>query len=494
MGKAKVISGGPSGRYTIEIDTGEALRVKRIALFSEALVKATAKRDEANVRLIAADAKVADAATKVHLAISALVAAQAAATSADQWADEQWAYLEAAQTHRTFKGAAAIIRREVATYNLVIKLRNEDIARWNAVVAVTQKKAWCVDLTEDASGFVATADIPGESELMLIAPGGRKPTTGDGTFVSRELLTSEHAFFNAAILPGVQKYKPTYRWGTITSIERATDRCNLTLDDAKSSAQRLSVNQASTLENVPIQYMTCNSLAFEVGDRVVVQFVTWDWAQPRVIGFLDNPRSCGWACVGARQEGASGVAIFFATTDQEQIDTLLASTALNWSAKVSNGPSDFRPVDERNWPGHSVTMPDDVSDISFDYLNDTVTFTKFHAKNIAPGTNDSVTVGGLACRPGYIPGLTLPPEYVGVVLFRVSAYRFDAPSFIGDLPDEWAEVLVKVGTKVIFNVAARAANHPGMPITIDISGGNLPIVAELPVGRFPHTLYVETLP
>jgi len=38
--------------------------------------------------------------------------------------------------------------------------------------------------------------------------------------------------------------------------------------------------------------MTCHANAFEIDDRVVVQFTAGDWAQPRVIGFLDNPKPC----------------------------------------------------------------------------------------------------------------------------------------------------------------------------------------------------------
>jgi hypothetical protein len=38
--------------------------------------------------------------------------------------------------------------------------------------------------------------------------------------------------------------------------------------------------------------MTCNADAFEVGDRVVVEFIGQDWENPRVVGFLDNPKRC----------------------------------------------------------------------------------------------------------------------------------------------------------------------------------------------------------
>jgi hypothetical protein len=52
------------------------------------------------------------------------------------------------------------------------------------------------------------------------------------------------------------------------------------------------VNQASTLTGIAVEYMSCNAEAFEVGDRVVVQFSGQNWASQKVIGFVDNPRPC----------------------------------------------------------------------------------------------------------------------------------------------------------------------------------------------------------
>ena len=83
-----------------------------------------------------------------------------------------------------------------------------------------------------------------------------------------------------------------YRVGKITSL--SGDNCSITLDDALSSQQSLDINQSATLQSVPIVYMTENGSAFEVDDRVVVEFQGQDWTQPRVIGFESNPRS-GWS-------------------------------------------------------------------------------------------------------------------------------------------------------------------------------------------------------
>jgi hypothetical protein len=160
-------------------------------------------------------------------------------------------------------------------------------------VCIEQRNAWCVDHTENGSGVVATADIPGESDLILIAPGCREWNENDGQFRERDLLSPEQCYYNAAVLPTWQKYMPTYRWGTITSINRGANSANVSLFNSTSSAQRINVVLDDTLTNVQFSYMTCHHAAFEVGDDVVVRFILQSPDLPVIIGFVDNPRQCG---------------------------------------------------------------------------------------------------------------------------------------------------------------------------------------------------------
>jgi len=128
--------------------------------------------------------------------------------------------------------------------------------------------------------------------------------------------TPEQLFFNVATLPGWQKWMPMYRVGTITSISYEDDTASVDLDEARSSAtgigssgspttntdwggpegdpRGLRVNQGMPLDQIPVVYMECNADAFEVGDRVLVEFVDQDWDGARVIGFESNPKPCGW--------------------------------------------------------------------------------------------------------------------------------------------------------------------------------------------------------
>jgi hypothetical protein len=143
-------------------------------------------------------------------------------------------------------------------------------------------------------------------------------------------------YFNAAILPGWQKFFPTYRLGVITNIDTAADEADVLLDDALSSAQGLNINQADVLRDVPIEYLDCNAAAFEEGDRVVVKFESQDWDQPKIIGFEKEPRSCGlpiWAAL-------VGVSEF--------------NVGLNRVVKLSQN---LTPLEDDTWPGVFLRKP-----------------------------------------------------------------------------------------------------------------------------------------
>jgi|GEM_PF-4764971 len=156
-------------------------------------------------------------------------------------------------------------------------------------------EAWCADFTKDLSGVVKTVEVPGESAAIQISPGyngaAEYVASEAGQLVPTVTQGAAQTFYNLAILPGWQKWKPTFRYGIITS--KTGDVCNVNLEAAQSSQQHLNVNQSTTLSNVQIDYMTCNGAAFSVGDVVLVKFVGQNWNEPRVIGFKKNPKPCG---------------------------------------------------------------------------------------------------------------------------------------------------------------------------------------------------------
>lgn len=302
MGYALIVSGGTDGRYTISLDIGEAERAALVARFTSQYDLAQAKLAAAEAELTTKTTALDEATLTYNEATTAYIellrgevvggAPEELAAIFTEYQEAQAAYIGARTAH-----AAALANRNALSFS-ASRLANS-LAAWQAQVLTETRQAWCADLTEDATGYVATMEIPGESELILIAPGGRVPVLAtDGYLRSRGLMAPWQAYFNAAILPGWQKFKPTYRWGTITALDVDADTATVSLAEARSSAQMLLVNQATTLIGIPVVYMECNADAFQIGDSVVVEFQGKDWAAPRVIGFVDNPRQCiAWPIV-----------------------------------------------------------------------------------------------------------------------------------------------------------------------------------------------------
>ena len=172
-------------------------------------------------------------------------------------------------------------------------LNNEDV------------EIWCVDLSDDLDGFVGTLEVAGErprfgqAANMLIHANSLESNEGAAIFHSdrdgmiQPVISSDPWgwFVNVCRFPGWQKWLARFRLGIITTKPTA-DTANVKLDVARSSVRGYDVNQTETLQNVPINYMSCNGAIFEVGDRVVIEFINRDWETPKIIGFTDNPRAC----------------------------------------------------------------------------------------------------------------------------------------------------------------------------------------------------------
>lgn len=293
MGRATIISGGLNGRYLIEMDYGMAVRDAKVAKLTAQLVELESRREFQQGQVdgfqggLDSFGPEIDALINEYVVLSNAVPRNQAALEAKKKQID-------AKTVQIIKQRVWLADAEsklAATQGQIVAATAEKTALL-ALAITEQRPAWCADFTEDAAGLVATLDVPGESALILVAPDGRAPTVDDGALTAREIQSPAQVYWNAAVLPGWQKFKPTYRWGTITALNVGTDRASVTLAPAVSSAQGLDVNQAEALENVPVVYMTCNAGAFEVGDRCIVKFEGQDWSAPKVVGFLDNPKPC----------------------------------------------------------------------------------------------------------------------------------------------------------------------------------------------------------
>lgn len=289
MGYCKILSGGTDGRYNIELDFGEAQKDAIMAALNTAINKN-------DLDILQTEDEIAQAQAQEQALGRELLRLQdaLAAGTARQKAEATIEYPKRVAELAQLKVQNEPLRGTLRQLKFVRASLRKQAQQFNLFQPVERRQAWCTDLTEDraAGSYVGTLEVKGEPDLVLIQPGARAWLPTDGRVTGRDIMSPWQAYWNAAVLPGWQKWKPTYRWGTISSINYSNDTCSVSLAVATSSAQRLGVNQESSLSNVPISYMTCNAQAFEEGDRVIVRFSGQDWAAPLVIGFLDNPKGC----------------------------------------------------------------------------------------------------------------------------------------------------------------------------------------------------------
>lgn len=408
MGYGLIVAGGPEGRYTLELDRGEAQRLALVAALTAQAGRLQTDRDELLAKVAEADAKEAAQQALVAAAYDAY-AALANGLPAGALPPESTVLANAIALLKQLQMAHGPLRLRLAATEFDLAATARQLNEWQTFPAVVQSQAWCCDYTETAGGYVATVEIPGEPALTLVAPGGRpwaqgdgtiteerkaaalawvggrlgtaqaalddvesqitaaeaaqttlaanlssaqtaylavqnattdaavkratkalsdkqfelsglrvrrvglakrvtelqqqqaywtarpasaEPDVGDGYVRARELMSPAQAFFNAALLPGWQRWRPTYRWGVLSGINWDDDTADVQLAEALSSAQRLPVNHAASLSAVPVSYMHCDARCFSLGERVVVRFRGQEWSEPEVIGYLDTPRPC----------------------------------------------------------------------------------------------------------------------------------------------------------------------------------------------------------
>lgn len=287
MGKARILQAHGEGRYTIEI--------------IEARERAESAKRQAEARIQTLNAEVNQLDAKIQAAQQAVDQAALEQNAAiEQWqqevAEQGGSSVDLDAFARKLLGAAGkrdALRTEKRSKELRIAADQALVARINALPPLRQMQAWCADYTEDLSDVVATAEVPGELASVIIKPGfenaNQWSATADGAIQPALAGTPASVFYNLAMTPGWQKWRPIYRTATITSIDG--DTCSITLDAAASSQQGLSVNAQSSYSNVPILYMDCNGAVFEQGDRVLVAFAG-NVEGPTVVGFEKAPREC----------------------------------------------------------------------------------------------------------------------------------------------------------------------------------------------------------
>jgi hypothetical protein len=307
MGKARIISQIEPGRYKIELDNGTLKRDDRIAeinflLQGEqlALLEATATIIELQNQL---NAKVA----ALNVLINELNNPPDPDPNSDPEGEEgdeveevldiservNAAVVEVEQDRRTLDRAERQ-KSDLIMKGAELRLRKANLEKLETDAVI---EAWCTDGEPDMSGEVGTAEVPGEPLMpILIKPGfgggAVYDQARDGQMIERLLMSGAQAYLNAALLPGWQRWKPTYRFGAITAIDRDAGTCSIQLEPTRSSAQNLVINPSGMIHGVKAKYQDCDMDVFEEGDEVLIEMQSKSWAEPLVIGFKSDPRPC----------------------------------------------------------------------------------------------------------------------------------------------------------------------------------------------------------
>ena len=327
MGKARVVSGGTDGLYTVRIERDLARVRRRI----EALTLERARLSEQIAQQLQVRAAAADA---LLLATGAATDAWSALPTgdADGYQAAMQAAAEAQMEAQQAEAVLAIADSDLGLLRLRDQAAESDIQRLQAIPEYVQIPAWCADLTETLApdtpvGLMIPGDerAPGVSPVIRPGYGGAAAYSAerDGQLQPVAASTPAQTALNLVRLPFRQRWKPRVRTAVITAI--SGDTCSLLLDDQRSTQQNLptiphtgdtSAGEAGapvTLPEVPIQYMSCNGAAFVIGDRVMVAFAAQDFNSPKVVGFYSNPRPCNVSAIAVRARYA--IVRCTATTD-----------------------------------------------------------------------------------------------------------------------------------------------------------------------------------
>lgn len=278
MGRAVVNSHLGEGLYSVTLDYGSTEIGLAVARIDAQIADRQADLADAVAAVAATDAAFAAAVAAADVAIDLY--------AADPTDERRQAMNAAAQELARVSATRRVAEARRQTLATVVLSLQADKAQLQSVRTTETRQAWCADysLSLTTVGDVSTIEIPGEVGTLVISPGGAGVAREDGRLVARGAQAPHQAFYNAAILPGWQRFVHPYRSGTLTA--KSGDTGTVNLDAAVSSAAEIQVRDEQTI-SAPIRYMTCDGAAFETGDRVVV-----DMRGPIIIGFESNPRAC----------------------------------------------------------------------------------------------------------------------------------------------------------------------------------------------------------
>jgi len=265
------------------------------------------------------------------------------------------------------------IANETDTYKIsLLSLKSKSLSLSHsflnsAIAADPQVELWCADFTwdlaeipegETENKIVGTLEVFGEvgksrrnkeyEGIVQIAPAYNNAAdyleSVFGRLIPAIAQNPYQYFYNTAMLPGHQRWRPLYRYGKITKINSSKTRATVEVEKAysltgkgtKNVLERALAAKGKTIddmpglninyekdvedrepyhvakrtnilnpdyemeiEDVPFSYMSCDGKAFEKDDVVLIKFRdSWDktkqigWGNPQIIGFKKQPKPC----------------------------------------------------------------------------------------------------------------------------------------------------------------------------------------------------------
>jgi hypothetical protein len=244
MGKGTIVGGGAAGLYSVQANLNTSNVAADISRMQDAITACNAIIAATNNQITAKQAEI----SALEAQITSMLSQADKITISKNLVTKQNELYVLLTTKNAF---------ELQKKGLQLRI---EILQTTGAVQDPVMSAWCADLTENLTGIVSTIEVPGEIGTVLIRPGYTDRAvynrTQEGQLYPAVGQDPAQCFYNWAMLPGWQKWMPKYRFGTITSIDYNTDKCDVTVEAAKSSAQDIDVNSATFFNDIPIEYMS----------------------------------------------------------------------------------------------------------------------------------------------------------------------------------------------------------------------------------------------
>jgi predicted transglutaminase-like cysteine proteinase len=246
MGQAIITGGGPTGLYDVTIKKHAGKSVARLAAIAARLVILGGGGSPVLPGLIptaqAAVTTASGAITTAQIALDAVVFRFTIGTATRK---------EVTAATTTVLEKQAIFTQKQRDLSLLKiergALTKEQVRINTAMATEARTGVWCTDLTEDLAvgATVGTMEMNSADDQIILAPGGLV-SKSIGLLQHAGVSTGAAVFMNKARLPAAQKWKPTYRVGTITAIDYDTDKCDVGIEEQYSEEQGLPINQTGT--------------------------------------------------------------------------------------------------------------------------------------------------------------------------------------------------------------------------------------------------------